>query len=154
MGAAPAYAYPRPERAWEDERVRVRVVPGQAPRGATHAAPAAFFFVVKTIAVVIALFTVVGIVRVALSSAALTASMDSQDVSADLDAARSYAATLEVGESSLSNPTRIKEAASDLGMGTPVETVTITLPRDVVAVDEAGTLSLSESIRRAAEAAA
>lgn len=149
MGAAPAYAYPRPERERQPERPRVRVVPGSAPRTSRAAAPSVFFFAAKAIAVVLVFAVIVGFARVALSSAAVTTSLETQDISSSLSEARSYAASLEVQQSTLSNPSKLKEAADDLGMGEPTATTTIVLPQDVVATDDAGNLSLSDSIRRA-----
>lgn len=150
MGAAPAYAYPRPERVREPERARIRVFPGSAPRTTVQTASAAFFLVAKAVAVVLVLVTVVGFARIALNSATVTTSLATQEISSELSEARSYAATLEVQQSTLSNPSRIKEAATDLGMAAPLETATIVLPADVVVTDDAGNLSLTESIRQAA----
>lgn len=154
MGAAPAYAYPRPERVREQERPHLHVVPGSAPRTSVQTVSAAFLLAAKVIAVALVLVTAVGFARIALNSATVTTSLAAQEISSDLSEARSYAATLEVQQSTLSNPSRVKEAAADLGMGAPAQTATITLPVDVVATDEAGNVSLTESIRRAAEAAA
>ena len=154
MGAAPAYAYPRPERSRGAERPRIGVIPGSAPRSSVKTVSETFLLAAKVLAVVFVLVTVIGFARITFNSATVTTSMASQEISADLSEARAYAATLEVQQSSLSNPTRVRSAAVDMGMAAPASSTTIVLPQDVVAADDSGVISITESIRRAAEAAA
>lgn len=157
MGAAPAYAYPRPqrERAYaHSERPHVEVLRGSGTRTAVQKVSGAFIAAVIIASLIVAAWVAVGVARVALNSATVTTSLATQEISSDLDEARSYAATLEVQQSTLSNPTRVRTAAADLDMAAPVVTETIVLPTDVVATDEAGNLSLTESIRLAAAAGA
>ena len=154
MGAAPAYAYPRPERNRSAECPRISVVQGSAPRTSERSVSETFLLGAKVVAAVFVLFTAIWFARIAFSSATVTTSMATQEITADLSEARAYAATLEVQQSSLSNPTRVRTDAVDLGMAAPASTTTITLPQDVVAADDNGVISITESIRRAAEAAA
>lgn len=151
-GAAPAYSY-RPERARTAPRPDVRVVPGTRPRTASQTLPQAVIFLAKTIAVVLVVLTMLGFVRIALSSAAVSTSLAAQEVASDISAARSAGSALEVQQSTLANPTRVKTAAAALGMAAPAATETIVLDEDVVATDGEGNLSFAESVRRAAGSA-
>lgn len=158
MGAVPAYSYQRhqyseraPERA---PRPHVRVVPGQGTRTAPSALPSSVILVAKVVAIAFAVVTVVALARIALMSATVELSMESQTLSSDISSARSAGSDLEVAQSSLSNPTRIKSEASSLNMAEPGSVATIDLGQDVVATDGNGNLSLSKSIALAAAAGA
>ena len=142
MGAQPAYSR-YPDRAYEravERAPRIQVVPGTGPRTAAPALPDSVVFLAKTVA------------RVALSSAAVTGSIQAQELSSKIDGARAQGNQLEVTQSSLSNPSRVKTEANAMGMAAPLETTTIDLGQDAVATDDAGNLSLSKSLRLAAGA--
>ncbi|MDO4443452.1 MAG: hypothetical protein Q4B69_06200 [Slackia sp.] len=87
-----------------------------------------------------------GCVRVGLSAASVTCSIASDDLSTQIESARSYGSDLEVQQSRLSNASHIRTEASNLGMGAPSSTELIVLPPDIVATDENGGLSLAGSI--------
>jgi cell division protein FtsL len=72
--------------------------------------------------------------------------MEASDISTQIELARDGSNTLEVEQSTLSNPTRIKEQAAALGMTTSETTTFIDISGDVVVTDETGRLSLSSSI--------
>ena len=147
--AAPAVA---PRRARRDSgRANVRVVPGSRP-ASTPKTPSNAAFVAAVVAIVLVLFTLLSFARVAISSATIAASMEAQEVSSQLEAARTEGNKLEVSESVLSNSTNIKEKATKLGMAAPAYVDTLTVERDVVATNSQGDLSLTESIRRASAA--
>ena len=151
MGAQPAYRYS--ERAYErpaERAPRIRVVPGTGPAAAPSALPASVVFLAKVAAAVLLVVALVGVARVALSSAAVTGSLQAQELSSKIDSARAQGNQLEVAQSSLSNPARVKTEATAAGMAAPLETTTIELGQDVVGIDEAGNLSLSQSLRLAA----
>lgn len=150
--AARALPHSYPERdhaAPRSTRPRVRVVPGQGSRTAAEALPSAAVFLAGTIAVVLVVLTMLGFARIALSSAAVTTAISSQEISSDLATARSAGSVLEVQQSTLANPTNVKAAATALDMSEPAATTIITLEKDVVATDAAGNLSFAESVRRA-----
>lgn len=152
-GAAPAFSYNYPERVpVRPERPRVRVVPGQRPQTAPQSAPSGIASLAKVAAAVLVVVALLCCVRVALSSATVSASMSSQQLSSQIDEARSGGSSLEVSQSSLSNPSRVKAEANKLNMAAPETATTITLDTDVVATDDVGNLSLSESMRIAAGA--
>lgn len=156
MGAAPAYSHyssrssyaPAP-RQKPARSPRVDVVHGTGSAPQTSPLSSSALFLAKTVAVVLAVVAVLGIARIALTSAAVSATLSNQELSSQIETARKEGSQLEVAQSSLSNPSRVKMEAGALGMTAPVITYTVTLDQDVVAVDAAGNLSLSESVRLA-----
>lgn len=150
-GAAPAYSYNYPERIpARPQRPAVRVVPGQKPRTSTQSAPSSVVTLAKAITVVLVVATLLCCARIAIGSITVSTSMQAQELNSQIDAARAGGSALEVQQSSLSNPTRVKTEAHLLKMAAPGTTVTLDLGTDVVATDEAGNLSLSKSAQIAA----
>ena len=92
------------------------------------------------------LFAVIGFARVAISAATVTTSIESQQLAGQINDARTEGSDLEVTQSMLSNPTRIKAEAAALGIGAAADVENIDLSGDVVVTDEAGNLSLSGSV--------
>ena len=145
MSAAHAYA-PAVERAPERAgRARVSVVRGQGADARAREGARSVVLVAKAAACVIVVLAVLGFVRVTLSSATVAAALETQELSSQIEVARSEGSKLEVRQSSLSNPTRIRIVASSLGRAAPASTTVIDLSGDVVVTDEAGNLSLSGS---------
>ena len=143
MSAVPAYtraAERVPERY--PERPRISVVPGGKPHVETLS-PA----IIALARVVLAL---VAFARIALTAAAVNVEIESKSYDSLIDTARSEGSSLEVAQSSLSNPSRIKSEATALGMAAPESTSKIVLPEDIVATDGSGNLSLSQSLAAAA----
>ncbi|MDB1806631.1 cell division protein FtsL [Eggerthella lenta] len=150
MGAAPAYSY-YPERAPErSPRERISVVPGRGTRTQTPTLPSNVVFLAKAAAVVLLVVSLVGFARIGLMSATISTTMQSSQLTSQISDARSSGAALEVSQSALSNPTKVKQQAGKLGMAAPETTGVITLDKDVVATDESGALSLSKSVAIAA----
>ena len=150
MGAAPAYSY-YPERAPErSPRERISVVPGRGTRTQTPTLPSNVVFLAKAAAVVLLVVSLVGFARIGLMSAPISTTMQSSQLTSQISDARSSGAALEVSQSTLSNPTKVKQQAGKLGMAAPETTGVITLDKDVVATDESGALSLSKSVAIAA----
>lgn len=153
-GAAPAFSYNYSERVPErPERPRVRVVPGQGTRTSTQTIPSTVVFMAKTLAVVLVVAALLCFARIAIGSATVATSVQSQQLESRISDARASGNNLEVQQSSLSNPTRVKAEASRLKMAAPESVGVIDLGTDVVATDEAGNLSLSKSVQIAAGAA-
>lgn len=149
--AARAYqrtAYERDHGASRpDVRVRVRTAAHsreEIEQTGTWIAMAIFAVV---IALVVAGFA---IAHVLLDSASVSLSVQAQEVSTSLVEARHEGSLLEVEVSALSNPTRIQEAANELGMISPETATVIKLGEDVVVTNAQGDLSLAESLRVAA----
>ena len=144
MSAVPAYtraAERVPERY--PERPRISVVPGGKPHVETLS-PA-----IVTLARVVAA-ALVAFALIALTAAAVNVEIESKSYDSLIDTARSEGSSLEVAQSSLSNPSRIKSEATALGMAAPESTSKIVLPEDIVATDGSGNLSLSQSLAAAA----
>ena len=151
--AAHAYSYPQRERVADyPERPRVRAFPGAGRRPSVETLPAIAIPAAVAVAVVLVLITLIGFARIALNTATVTTAMATQDVNSELSSVRYDATLLEVQQSTLSNLSRIKEEATELGMAAAESTETITLSQDVVATSESGELELAESIRLASQA--
>lgn len=149
MGNA-ARAYQYPERAPE-RSPRIRVVPGQKPTTRQETIPPSVLFVTKIMAVFFVVFALLGFVRIGLASATVTTAVSTEDVLAQIEAARSTGNELEVRESYLSNPTYLKSEAARLSMVTPTETTVISLDPDIVSTDREGNLSLVGSLKIASQ---
>ncbi|MCB7037341.1 cell division protein FtsL [Eggerthella sinensis] len=150
MGAAPAYSF-YPERAPErSPRERISVVPGRGTRTQAPSLPANVVFLAKAVAVVLLVVSLVGFVRIGLMSATVSTTMEANQLSNEISDTRSSGAALEVSQSALSNPTKVKQQAGKLGMSSPETVGVIDLAQDVVATDESGALSLSKSVAIAA----
>lgn len=143
-------AQPESDRRGES---RIRVVAGAGPQSESAALPASVHMLAKIAVVVIAVFVLVGVARVFLSSASVSASVEAKELTSMIDSARAEGNQLEVAQSSLSNPARVKSEANAMGMAAPSQTTVITLDNDVVAVDSAGNLSLSKTLQSLASAA-
>lgn len=100
------------------------------------------------ICIVIAL---IAMARVAITSAAASCALETR-LAADehREPPGAEGNELEVSQSVLANPSRIKAQATALGMAAPAPEYSeqITLSPDIVATDGAGSLSLSESVAR------
>lgn len=89
--------------------------------------------------------------RIALTNAAVTTMIESDTLSAQIEEARSSGIGLEMQQSVMTSPSSLKSAVHRLGMAAPVEVGTIALDPDVVAVTDAGELSLSETVKNVVE---
>ncbi|MFR4804411.1 MAG: hypothetical protein ACLT98_14490, partial [Eggerthellaceae bacterium] len=110
----------------------------------TPTLPSNVVFLAKAAAVVLLVVSLVGFARIGLMSATISTTMQSSQLTSQISDARSSGAALEVSQSTLSNPTKVKQQAGKLGMAAPETTGVITLDKDVVATDESGALSLSK----------
>lgn len=118
MSAMPAYTYHEPSRQ-----------PQRAPRPSVHAIPGGrvheqgvspqIIALVKVGAVLLVALAVVCCVRLALTSATVSTSLESQQISQQISQIRHDSNALEVSQSTLSNPTHVKAAAAELGMVAP-----------------------------------
>ena len=167
MSAAPAYNYQsagfasdyarrassnpdvRPER-----RTRVTVTPGRGSQTKQRTASQAAAFVAKVTACVLIVVALAAMGRIALGSAAISVSLDTQKIENSIYDAQSAAESLQVQQSVLSNPTRVKTAAKSMKMTSPdlSEVAVIDLAADAMVLNEAGNLSLAESMRTATSA--
>lgn len=122
----------------------IRVVPGG--RG-NNVLSSTVLLAARVFMIVLAVFAVVACVRIGIASATVTTSLETEKITAQVESIRSGSAHLEVTESTLGNPTAVKESAvKKLGMAAPEEVEKLALSDDVVAFDEAGNLSLARSL--------
>ncbi len=151
MSAYTDYNYGTSARRFEEQQdLRFEVVAGGAPEQETQAVSSVVARAVRILAVVVAVFAVVGAVRITFDSLTIGAALESTQISRDIDAARKEGNALELEKSMLSNPGRIKAEAKKIDMAAPAQTTYIDLSGDVVVTDEAGSLSLSGSMAAAA----
>lgn len=139
--AAPAVA---PETDFE-------VIPGRRSSSDVVTLPASVMTAAKLIVAAACIVAALCCVRVGLSAASVTSSIAADDLSSQIEDARSYASDLEVQQSRLSNSTHIRVEAADLGMAAPASTEAVVLGPDIVATDATGALSLAGSIAAIAE---
>ena len=109
--------------------------------------PSLLLTAAKMAAIVLLVVAALAFARITLTSATVTTMIESDAISGQIQDARSTGVGLEMEQSVLSNPSAIKVAAKRLGMTTPSSVGVITLDPDVVAVDAAGDLSLSGTVK-------
>ena len=127
-------------------RARVRVVVGRR-RAGVSARAVALFKIALAVCIAVA---VVSLVRVQLTAMATETTIDQQKLSAQVSQLVSDNANLELQKSTLLAPASLKNSASQLGMHEAASVETITVPADVVAYNDDGSLSLSGTLERAA----
>ena len=127
----------------------IAVVPGAGRTPEPAGLPQHLLTLAKLCAVAAILVAVVAVVRVGLTAAAAATALETKEIVASIDQARAEGSELEVNQSVLSNPTRIRAQAQSLGMAAPTDEFSdqVILPDDVVATDAEGNLSLSESTK-------
>lgn len=156
MAQRPAYNYGSTARKLKREqpipRHGIEVVPGGA-REERAASSGAIVFA-RVLVVLIVAFALIGCVRISLASATVAAAMEANEIDDQISDARDRGAQLEVTQSSLANPTRVKRDALASGMRSPASASFIDISGDVVARDENGRLSLSGTVSAVADQAA
>lgn len=132
------------------EAPSISVVPGAGRRAQDAGLSVAALSLAKACAVICIVIALVAMARVAITSATASCALETRSLQSSIETARAEGNDLEVSQSVLSNPSRIKAQATALGMAAPAPEFSeqITLAPDVVATDGAGSLSLSESTAR------
>lgn len=149
MSAVPAYSYPQPQRRPQRApRPDVRAIPG-GRRGQEQGVSSRALALARIAAIALVAFALICCVRVALSAATVTTAMETQQLNQQIAQVREKSNALEVTHSTLANPANVKTAAAGMGMVAPETTEYLDLGVDVVATDEAGNLSLTQSLERA-----
>lgn len=153
MSKLPTYNYGSTARKLDrasqaESRPGIRVQAGghQQERAASTGA---VLFAKVLIAFIVA-FALIGCVRITLSSATVATAMEASQIDDQIDAAREEGSKLEVAQSSLANPTRVKRDAMAIGMRSPAAASFIDITGDVVVKDADGRLSLAGSLDAAA----
>lgn len=141
------YVYGSSAVAFDERREsEFGVVAGRRAAAETHTLPSQVIVAAKAVVAIAFAFALVCCVRVALTAASVSTSLESSSLSTQIETARSAGNDLEVQQSQLSNSMHVRLAATSLGMAAPAETAVVTLPPDVVATDASGALSLSGSL--------
>lgn len=145
-----AWAYPYPDYPdYSEERFSASdihaVRTGGAPREEQQKSLLPTLGVLA--AIVLVVVAALSFARIALTNAAVTTMIESDALSAQIEEARASGVGLEMQQSVLSSPTAINSAVKRLGMVTPAEVGELELEPDVVAFDESGSLSLSDSVK-------
>lgn len=117
----------------------------QTPKKEALIAPA-----YKVFAVVLAFALMLGVMAVSLIAGNSVEMQKAEATQSQISEAREEAHALEVKLGALSNPTRVKGEAENLGMTSASDVVKINLSKDVVVVDDNGSLSLAGSLIEAA----
>ncbi len=155
MSQRPAYNFGstarKLDRDIEAPRHGIEVMPGGAHQQRA-ASSGAILFAKLLIAFIIA-FAAIGCVRITLSSATVAAAMETRQIDSQISEAREVGSQLEVQQSSLANPTRVKRDAIAGGMRNPVKAAFIDISGDVVVRDDEGRLSLSGTLAAVADQA-
>lgn len=152
MSAYPAYNYDSTARKLDqDPRRPFEVIPGGRKDSQTESASSTVMLFAKIVIAVIIVFAMIGVVRITLSSATVALALETNQIDKAIDQVRDVSSSLEVDQSKLSNPTRIKSEADRLEMITPASTTFIDISDDVVKTDSTGALSLSASVRTTVE---
>ena len=131
-----------------EEAPSISVVPGAGRRARSEGISTAALSLAKACAVICIVIALIA--RVAITSAAASCALETRSLQTSIETARAEGNELEVSQSVLANPSRIKAQATALGMAAPAPEYSeqITLSPDIVATDGAGSLSLSESVAR------
>lgn len=144
MSAQPAYSRSR-YSAQPSYAPSITVVRGKGKSSAPQALPSAMVQAAIAAVAVFVVLAAIGFCRVTLTSASANAAIQAKSLDSQIYEARTSGADLEVLQSSLSNPSRIRIQAAALGMVEPEVVTSINLAGDIVTVDEQGALSLSGS---------
>lgn len=143
-----AYPMQQPERS---ARPDVRVVPGKRERSKTEAKPVTGSLVFRLVIGVMVVIALTCFATITLKTATSSVLGDTKSIESSMSTMKSDSTMLEVQNSALSSTATIKAHAEKIGMSAPCEVGTIVLRKDVVATDAQGALSLSGSIKNAAE---
>lgn len=100
----------------------------------------------KVFAGILAFVLLLGVVSVSLIVGNSVEMQKAEATQSQISEAREEAHALEVKLGALSNPTRIKGEAENLGMTSASDVVKINLTKDVVVLDDNGSLSLAGSL--------
>ena len=148
--AASAYRYDvYPQRS--EERFSASDVRATRTNDAAQAAQSSLLLTAaRMAAVLLVVIAALCFARIALTNAAVTTMIESDAISAQISEARSSGVSLEMEQSLLSSTSAINAAVKRLDMSAPYSVGTIALDKDVVALDAAGGLSLSGTVKNVA----
>lgn len=144
--ARPVYRQP----VRQEFQPKIQAQPGLGRSAAAEALSGTFMVLVRLLALAMVLVALVFVARIALNSATVNSMLEANEISADISIARSEGNALEMQQSTLASPARIKAEAKSMKMYDPEYAEVIKVSQDVVAVDETGALSMALSSQRVA----
>lgn len=147
MSAVPAYSYD--DSLLEQQRYDrpdISVVAGSGRAAHSSSLSPSIITFAKIAVVLMVIAAVVSFVSITFNASTISAAVEADAFADKIEVARAEAASLEVSQSSLANPARIKREAKFIGMAAPGETGRIELEPDIVVTDANGNLSLSMSV--------
>ena len=97
-------------------------------------------------AIVIVVATIVSFVSISLTNAAFVMMMENDAISKQILVEKSNGVSLEMEQTVLSSPSAIKDSAKKMAMSAPAQSEVFALDPDVVAYDNEGDLSLSQTV--------
>lgn len=147
LSAYPAYIPDSTARVLEQApRTPFEVLPGGRAGKRQQADINPIVSIAKLVLVFVIVFAVIGAVRITLSSSTVASALEAKRIENEISLARSNASELEVIQSTLSNPSRIKSEAVSIGMASPATTAYMDMSGDIVVKDADGNLSLTGSM--------
>lgn len=139
--------YAQPEPDYRPRRNIEVIEGGGKPKEDLSAGHAFAISAAKLTIIAVLAFAGMGFARITLDAATINEALAANQLEKQLDVARSAISDLQAEQSSLSNPTRIKSKATLLGMVSPRAVSLIDISGDIVAIDDEGNLSLSDSLK-------
>ena len=148
-----AYPYEMPDYQQEQRfhTPSINLITTQG-RSAKTVAGTSLILMARVIACVFIALALIGMVRLSIASAAVSEMKVQKNLTSQINKARYDMSLLEVEYSQLSSD--IDQKAHDMGMNKAAHVEKVNLPRDIVALDSKGRLSLSGSIARLTQQAA
>lgn len=102
-----------------EEAPSISVVPGAGRRAQSEGISTAALSLAKACAVICIVIALIAMARVAITSAAASCALETRSLQTSIETARAEGNELEVSQSVLANPSRIKAQATALGMAAP-----------------------------------
>jgi cell division protein FtsL len=123
---------------WQGGKKDLKTSEKKAPDGAKS--------VLKIVGYAISMLLVVGVITVSFNNNTQILAQEAQSIQTSITSAREAGKSSEVQLGLLSNPTRIKEKAEEMGMQAATNPITINLSDDAVVLDGNGNIALAGSL--------
>lgn len=131
----------------------VDVMPGGNAKVVRTPAQAFALHIAKITLAIVVVIAGVGFCRISLASATVNSALQARQINKNMEEMRSSINDMQVEQSSLSNPVRIKNEAESLGMSSPSTIHVLDLSGDLVQKEKNGDLSLTGTINAIASQA-
>ncbi len=98
------------------------------------------------VAIIIIVATVASFASISLTNSAFVTMMENDAISSQILIEKSNGVSLEMEQTVLSSPSAIKDSAKKMAMSAPAQSEVFALDPDIVAYDNEGDLSLSQTV--------